>query len=174
MTLSPEQRAKVVDYLGGPCQLREAADMIGVGWPQFAADYTQGMADAEAGRDSEAASWYLDCRAERSRTLAKLRAEAHATAGSRESGDLLRLLDNLTSEPEPVPSTFDNPRASGTLRAVDLKDDPRLTDEQRAELDAAHEAHDRAGLDLFAAIMNAMPAKTGSGALPALAERDKG
>jgi hypothetical protein len=149
VNLTPEQRDKVVDYLDGPCQLREAADMLQVGWPAFADDYSRGMADAEAGRDTEAASWYLNCRAARSRTRAKLRAEAHATAGARESSDLLALLARLEAEPEPLPSSHDNPRASGSLAIVDLLEDPGLSPEERDRLKGLQQDFHKAAMAVF-------------------------
>jgi hypothetical protein len=153
VNLTAEQRDKVVEYLDGPCQLREAADMLEVSWPAFADDYSRGMADSEAGRASEAATWYLACRAARSRTLAKLRAEAHATAGSRESADLLRVLEALTSEPEPMPSTHDNPRASGSLALVDALADPTLSADERAELSQLSQDFHAAGMAVFEALL---------------------
>jgi len=148
VNLTPEQRDKVVEYLEGPCQLREAADMLQVSWPAFAEDYSLGMADAEAGRGSEAGSWYLSCRAARSRTRAKLRAEAHATVGSRESADLLALLARLEAEAEPMPSSHDDPRASAPLSLVDALNDPALSPDERERLQGLHKNFHEAGMFL--------------------------
>lgn len=149
MNLAPEQRDQAVDYFNGHALLREAADMLQVPWSSFADDWREGKCAAEAGQDTEAAAWYLSCRAARSRARAKLRAEAHATAGSRESADLLSLLRALEAEAEPVAADDDNPRASGSLALVDILNDPALTDEERAEARDAHERYARAGLVVF-------------------------
>lgn len=153
MNLTPEQRDQAVDYFDGHALLREAADMLQVTWPSFADDWRAGRADAEAGRSTEAAAWYLSCRAARSRARAKLRAEAHATAGSRESADLLSLLRALEAEAEPVAADDDNPRASGSLALVVMLEDPGLTADERAEAKAALEKFDRAGLEVFQLIL---------------------
>ena len=149
MSLTPEQRDQAVDYFDGHALLREAADMLQVPWSSFADDWREGKRDAEAGRDTEAAAWYLICRAARSRARAKLRAEAHATAGSRESADLLSLLRAL----EPVAADDDNPRASGSLALVDMLNDPSLSGDERIEAKAALEKFDRAGLEVFQLIL---------------------
>ena len=101
----------------------------------------------------EAAAWCLICRAARSRARAKLRAEVHATAGSRESADLLSLLRALEAEPEPVAADDDNPRASGSLALVDMLNDPSLSGDERIEAKAALEKLDRAGLEVFQLIL---------------------
>lgn len=153
MSLTPEQRDQAVDYFDGHALLREAADMLQVPWSSFADDWREGKRDAEAGRDTEAAAWYLICRAARSRARAKLRAEAHATAGSRESADLLSLLRALEAEAEPVAADDDNPRASGSLALVDMLNDPSLSGDERVEAKAALEKFDRAGLEVFQLIL---------------------
>jgi hypothetical protein len=149
VNLTPEQRDQAVDYFDGHALLREAADMLQVPWSSFVDDWREGKRDAEAGQGTEAAAWYLSCRAARSRARAKLRTEAHATAGSRESADLLSLLRALEAEAEPVAADDENPRASGSLALVDILNDPALSDEERAEAKAAHERYVRAGLDVF-------------------------
>ena len=101
----------------------------------------------------EAAAWCLICRAARSRARAKLRAEVHATAGSRESADLLSLLRALEAEAEPVAADDDNPRASGSLALVDMLNDPSLSGDERIEAKAALEKFDRAWLEVFQLIL---------------------
>lgn len=153
MNLTPEQRDQTVEYFDGHALLREAADMLQVPWSSFADDWREGKRDAEAGQDTKAATWYLRCRAARGRARAKLRAEAHATAGSRESADLLSLLRALEAEAEPVAADDDNPRASGSLALVDMLNDPALSGEERSEAKAALEKFDQAGLEVFHLIL---------------------
>jgi hypothetical protein len=100
--MNAAQRTEVVGYLGNGSKLREAASMAEASWASFAADWTAGRRDFEIGDDSPEATFYRDAQSARSRHIASTRAEAAATAGSRESTDLLAYVRQLESEAEPL------------------------------------------------------------------------
>jgi hypothetical protein len=99
--MTAEQRADAVRYLANGGTLREVAAMIHSPWSAFSKDWGLGRGDSENGRESELATWYRESQAARARKRATLRALASETAGTRESGDTLRVLEALESEQEP-------------------------------------------------------------------------
>ncbi len=143
--MTPAQRVEVVQHLSGPVRIREAAAMIGIAYREFERDWSKGHGDSQAGLDTPEARWFLDCSAARGRCIATLRSEAHAAAGSRESADLLRLVEHLTSEPEPLAEKDDDVRSRSALLSVsDKLNDPRLSADDRARLQDAQEDAQRA------------------------------
>jgi hypothetical protein len=151
--LTAEQGAKAVEYLGGPCKIEQAARMLGVPYPVFWQDWTTGRADAEAGRDTDAADWYLACQSARARYIATTRSEAQAVAGSRESSDLLALAREIENDEGPLAGDEDDVRKSSPLLNVtDRLSDPTLPEDARATLKSAHEDASRSLHALFSAI----------------------
>jgi len=144
--MTGEQRERVVRYLGNGAKLREAADMVGASWKDFASDWSDGRADSESGTDSDAATFYRDARAARSRNIAEKRAEAAAAAGSRESADLLAYVRQLESEEEPLATPEDDVRSTPLLRVSDLIADPSTPPDERARLKKAAYAEACRGL----------------------------
>jgi hypothetical protein len=133
--VTADQRERATRYLGNGAKLREAADMVGAAWPDFAKDWLEGRRDSEAGHETELAAWYLEARGGRSRHIAEKRAEAAAAAGSRESADLLAYVKALESEVEPLQVQEDD----GPPHAVRLFDhkSPAVREAARAQLDAS-------------------------------------
>lgn len=145
MNLTPEQVAQVVEYLEGPAKVEEAARMLAVPFSDFSEDWTKGRADTEHKTDSRAARFYLDAMAARARCVATLRSDAQATAGTRESSDLLRLADALSTDVGPLVSDDDDVRRSPLLRVVDIIDHEHTTPDERKRLQAA-DANAREGM----------------------------
>jgi hypothetical protein len=141
--VTPEQRDAAVAYLAEGSSLPETASLCGVPWPDFARSWTLGRSDAASGVESDEASWYVEADAARARFRANLRTRAAATAGARESSDLLALLRHLESEDEPVAEAATDVRGSSLF--LDVSDNPeRYSDEtkrlvQESEL-ALHDA----------------------------------
>lgn len=133
--MTADQRERVVRYLGNGAKLREAADMVGAAWSDFAEDWTSGRKDSEAGRDSDVATFYRDARAARSRNIAEKRAEAAAAAGSRVSADLLAYVRQLESEEEPL-AAADDEEPTTAPRLV-THPDPKVRAAALAQLDAS-------------------------------------
>ena len=92
--------------------------------------------------------------AARSRCLAVLRSDADAAAGTREASDKLALARELEQDAGPLVEDDDNLRKrSADLRVTDLLESDDLTPGERADLRAEHEAFTRAGLAMFAAVL---------------------
>lgn len=135
MRLTPDQAEKAIEYLGNGARIVEASRMVSAPWPAFAADWNDGRADSEAGTDTVEADFYRRAQAARSRHCAVKRATAAATAGSRESADLLAYVRALESEQEPLADDAETPNA---IRLT-LHDDPAVVKAARAVGDATRE-----------------------------------
>ncbi len=122
--MNGEQRASVVCHLGNGATLREAASLVSAAWRDFVADWAAGRTDSEGGHESDEAAWYREAQASRARKRATLRALAATTAGTRESADLLRVLEALESEDEPEAVEDVTPNLTAwTPRAFELADE---------------------------------------------------
>jgi hypothetical protein len=135
MRLTAEQAAKSVEHLSNGSQIIEASRMVESAWSDFSADWTAGRSDSEAGLDTPEASWYRQAQAARARHCATKRALAAATAGSRESADILAYVKALESEMEPLAETAEKPNAT----RLSLSDDPRVVKAARAVTEATRE-----------------------------------
>ena len=85
--------------------------MVGAPWTHFASDWIAGRSDHEAGRDTPEAAFYAEAQAAHARHVATARAKAQASAGSRESADLLAYVRQLESEIEPLAEDAETPNA---------------------------------------------------------------
>jgi hypothetical protein len=123
--MNPEQRTRVVELLAEGATLREASAITHTPWKAFAAEWAVGRGDSEQGHETELADWYRTAQAARSRKRAVLRALAAETAGTRESGDLLRVLEALEAEDEPeaAEAAGPSPVDSWSPKALALADD---------------------------------------------------
>jgi hypothetical protein len=101
--VTPGQRADAVRYRSNGAKMIECAHMVGVTWEDYAADWKRGASDLTTGRrDTDQATFVRDSREGFARHCATIRAEAVATAGSRESADRLAYLRDLLAEAEPL------------------------------------------------------------------------
>lgn len=111
MNLSVEHAADITRHLGNGARMTEAVSIAGAAWSDFAADWVAGRAGHESGKASETATWYAEASAARSRHIATQRAKAQATAGTRESADLLAYVRELQAEAEPLADMTEAPNA---------------------------------------------------------------
>lgn len=100
--MTPEQRTTILGHLEhpGPGPV-DAARMAGVPLADFEQAWKRGRRDAEQGQESDAASFYVMAQAAMSRCQSRLVADAHASSGTRESQDLLRVAEHLRDLAEP-------------------------------------------------------------------------
>jgi hypothetical protein len=96
--VTPEQQRDAVELLGTGSTLRETAAIVRVPWPVFAAAWREGERECNAGDETELALFYAEAQAARAQVTSSLRAQAKASAGSRESADHLALLRKLHEE----------------------------------------------------------------------------
>ena len=111
MRLSADQAAKAIEHIGNGSRIVEAARMVGTAWADFAADWVAGRTDHETNQYTPEATFYREAQAARARHCATKRAMAAATAGSRESADLLAYVRALESEVEPLAENVEAPNA---------------------------------------------------------------
>jgi hypothetical protein len=135
VNLSTEQAEKAVEHLSNGSRIVEAARMVETAWSAFASDWTAGRTDSESNCDTPEASFYRAAQAARARHCATKRALAAATAGSRESADILAYVRALESEEEPLVENIEQPNAVRLLES----DDPAVVNAARAVGDATRE-----------------------------------
>ncbi len=100
--MNAKQRKTILDHLEhpGPGPV-DAARMAGVPLADFEQEWKRGRREAEQGQTSDAASFYVMAQAAMSRCQSRLVADAHASSGTRESQDLLRVAEHLRDLAEP-------------------------------------------------------------------------
>src|SRR5262245_32273537 len=106
----------------------------------FRSDYAAGRKDFAAGRDTPEAAFYADMTEAASVYVSNLRAQVEATAGTRVSSDLMKLVEDFEDDAEPLAhESEDGHERRGHLR---IKDDLEahkrgagdLTDDEAADL----------------------------------------
>jgi hypothetical protein len=135
LRLSADQAAKAIEHIGNGSRIVEAARMVGTAWADFAADWVAGRTDHETNQDTPEATFYREAQAARARHCATKRAMAAATAGSRESADLLAYVRALESEVEPLAENVEAPNAIRLTQS----EDPAVVKAARAVGDSCRE-----------------------------------
>jgi hypothetical protein len=133
VTLSDEQAKTITRHLSNGARRDEAARMASAPWTAFVSDWRAGRADFEAGKDSPEATFYSDSEAARSRHRATARAKAQASAGTRESADLLAYVKALEAEPDPL---GDDLSAAPNAVRLTQDDDPDIRAAAAVQLEA--------------------------------------
>jgi hypothetical protein len=126
--LSAEQTADAIRHLSNGSRIVESARMVHAAWSDFAADWVAGRTDHETNQDTPEAKFYREAQAARARHCATKRAMAAATAGSRESGDILAYVRALEAEEEPLAENIETPNAVRLTQS----DDPAVVKAARA------------------------------------------
>jgi hypothetical protein len=144
--MTGNQSSEIIRHLGNGARLREAAALVHLPWPDFARVWREGRAASEAGTENDSATWYREAAEARARHIATVRAEARATAGSRESADLLAYAKSLESEDEPLSVESSEDRHGDPFSTVSAMID---AGDVTPELAAAYECATRACLDFF-------------------------
>jgi hypothetical protein len=133
--VTAEQRAEATRYRTNGSKMIECAHMVGATWEDYAADWKQGANDLTTGRETDEAAFVRNSREVFARHCATTRAEAVATAGSRESADRLAYLRDLLAEAEPLDEVDDAGRPPTCLDFLH-HDDPAVREAARAAMDA--------------------------------------
>ena len=152
--MTPEQRIEIIDYRAKGAKRTDCARMAGVPVRDFVGEYKLGAREHEQGEATEAAEFYREFERAGAVYVSTLRAQAEVTAGSRESEDLRRLANDF----EAAEDAFTGDPLDGRSQGVDLPINDLLahgdlTDTERAELKATHEAWSKAGLEAFDAML---------------------
>lgn len=102
--MNETQATAAVDYLESGATLVETASLVGLSWRSFSAEWIRGKHDAEADRETDAATFYREASASRARCRATIRAEARdlAETDPRAASAKLAVLNALENEVEPI------------------------------------------------------------------------
>jgi hypothetical protein len=102
--LDPEHAAVLIEALELGATVSEAAGISKVTERALESAWREGVADADAGRDTDAAAFYLESKAAAARFRIGLRARAvsDAESGRRSAADFLRALEHSQREEEAV------------------------------------------------------------------------
>lgn len=146
--MTKEQRTTILEALSspGPSPV-DAARIARVPMGEFRAAWIRGRSEAEAGQDTDDATFYLSAQENIATTYAALIEEAHIAAGTRESDDLRRLAEHLREHADP----FGDVEVAGDVRAqsanlnmtdrIEAEHDPAERERMTGVLQASEQAH---------------------------------
>jgi hypothetical protein len=143
-----------IENVGKGAKWAEAAALAGMVPAEVESRWRAGAHDLARGVESDEAEFVASARAARARYTATLRALAEASSGTRESSDLLALAREVEADAELADVDTGGRSSKPDLVVRDMIARADLTPSTRAKLKAAHENFTRAGLDLFAEIMD--------------------